>query len=549
VTAARLEAAAEKRARRAQKRARDFLRAAANENRTADLISRTPRPILSAEQLDETNLGVRHDVGTWAGRRIRYEALLEQTERLAAALERSGIPAKSTTPAVEIDLAWGTIDSTPAWRPIKFLPVVAQRDTAPMRNALLYFTLHHVLGKYARMATITTGGRVPVGGDLRGRLKKSSRDISRWAHECDTEWGVSVLFRGAEFPRKVECQGEERRATYHVHQHVIYTPRPGMTKARWRQFLRWSERRLGDYGWTFTDNRRIKDPVEACKYPFKPGDLDHAPDDEIKWLYHETFRAHLRQPLREFREFLNGLERHTRIVGTPEGEKIVPAPLKVGFVDRGDGAGSRLEIIAKRTRGAAPEREEVDEDRAPPENVIAHTTAPTATTAPLATPKLRVLNYTSDPQTPEGKARLNDIKAACRFTQQQWAERDLPSLGRIALELQEAAAVEAGRAARLRADTILTPENQAKERAALEAEAREADAAARYINRTVQSLTRKPAPFGVHTSSLSVQSAPRRPQEGPGRPPGGPAMAPDGTLYDPTTGEILTTQEADNDHA
>ena len=549
MTAARLEAAAEKRARRAQKRARDFLRAA-NENRTADLIGRPTRPIIQAEELETINLGVRHDAGAWAGRRERYKTLLGQTERLAAALERCGIPARGATPAVEIDLAWGSIDDAPVWRPIRFLPVVAQRDTAPVRNALLYFVLHHTLGRYARMATVTTGGRVPVGGDLRGRLDTSSRNISRWAHEAEERFGVVVLFRGAEFPRGFDVGGVAG-PSYHVHQHVIYGMRRRLEEHEWTAFLRWSESRLGGFGWTFTDNGRLADPMEACKYPFKPGDLNDAPDAEIAWLYHETFRAHLRQPMREFRDFLRGLEGHTRTLTLPDGEMIVREPLKVGFVDRQDGAGSRLEIVAKRTRSAAPERDEdepdEDAERSQPENIIAHTTAPTATTAPVATPKLRVLNFTLEPKTADGRARLEDVLGMITYTQREWTTRGLPPAGQVALAMQADAEHQAQRAAGLRADLLFQQDQQ--RRAALEIEAGEADAAARYLRAAAKTLQERAGAIGVHTSSLSVQAAPRKPQERPGRPPGGPAMAPDGTLYDPTTGEILTTQEANNDHA
>jgi len=524
---------------------------AANDNprlRRSVLVS-PGRDYLFPDQIQERNTGRRNDIDKWLERQDRAAELLRQTSHIADALERAGIRSREVGDQVaDFDHVLGTWHQVERFRPIRFLPIIMQRDSAAMLSALRYWMHNHTLGRYVRMATITGGQRVPAFGPLRDRQQAISRAVSKWAHECEA-WGVSVVFRSNEHTRE---QAENGPATYHSHAHVLFTPRLRMEDERWTAFLRWSSayfrKRLPGALYGFHDCGRIEEPDEACKYTFKPGELAGVSDSELAWLYGETYRTNQKQPLREFKDFRQQLEGNRRDTGAtdiarqidPETGEIIEetrvavsvrAPLKVVSVWPADGVTGeltpRLEIVHKRRK---PKREDRDETRDengnkhPPrqrENYILFTGNPTATACPYATVRSRVMGFTRNPSTQEGWEGLADLESITRQVMGHWERRGCPPPHRIPLELELHAtqlevsarsALQASVAFRERAgvDCPTTAHDAAQN--GLQDALSKAGKARKVADRLRASLGPLPsrdegaAPYRVHTCSLTVQA-------------------------------------------
>jgi hypothetical protein len=78
-----------------------------------------------------------------------------------------------------------------------------------MLNGLRYFQRKTSDGKFLRLAVITTGQRLPIGGPLRITLQRLHRTISRWSSEAAQLFGIDVVYRGSEFT-------VDAAATFHV---------------------------------------------------------------------------------------------------------------------------------------------------------------------------------------------------------------------------------------------------------------------------------------------------------------------------------------------
>jgi hypothetical protein len=159
------------------------------------------------------------------------------------------------------------------------------------------------------------------------------------------------------------------------------------------------------------DNGVLVNADEAVKYPFKPADLDSAPDDELVWLWWETYRIKFCQPMGAFAEWLRQLNH---------------AGQKVAMVNRPKGA--RLEIVARSKRTPPMDRQSGGST----ENQILARTAPQFRFGPVAQPITLIANYTEHPKTSEGRLRLEIIR---RWNAQarEWSRDNLsPSLRAMA---------------------------------------------------------------------------------------------------------------------
>lgn len=363
------------------------------------------------------------DPVSWARRQAATKVLEQQTEHIADALARADVNVTLDGDVTFIGAVTGVVEHQRVYRAVRFLPTVAARDRRPIVNGLKLFISGHPNSRYFRYAVMTCAEPVPVGGDLRGSIQELSRRISKWAHKVQ-KYGIKVLFRGIEFTRKTAA---ERKMTdryapgtilYHVHANVIYWPTRNIDK-RWSEFLTYTHDFMGA---EWRDNGKVEKVEEIVKYCSKPADTLAASDDELVWLYRETQRLKICQPLGDFKAWLKQLDKL--------GEKVVRV-----HVGRGDG---RLARVKKRRKkddddkekdhAVKPEKASGDKDekdaaksasewKAPPSNVVLGMTLPQWRHAPWAEPLIMVQHY--DPAKPFGE-RGGDIEAWKRAARQMW---------------------------------------------------------------------------------------------------------------------------------
>ncbi len=410
----------------------------------------------SQHELFRSNTGWKQSSEQYRESASKRATLLSQTERMASALESQGITARQdAADLIAIGEVTNQVDRIDGYRSICFLPSIAQRDRRPILNGLMYFQKHHKMGKFLRLAVVTAGDRIPLGGDLRGTMQKLHRDISRWAHEADKIWNVAVIYRGSEFTF------DDATQSFHPHANVLYAPRRALKGDKWSEFLSWTRKRLGAH---WRDNGKLEKPQEAIKYPFKPIDLDTLDAPALAWLFNETYRLKIAQPMREFKHW-----REELVYQVTEQDRVHPftgevitkrikekrdRPLKVGVVKFNDGA--RLQLIEKapRKKGQAPGQQPAQGEVL--ENIIVCRLSPQFRFSPYAEPVTMVMNYTPDPVTIDGKERLQEIQARKCEARRFWDANGAPD-PRTALAVGKAqrAAAE-GEARKVRAFNVHT---------------------------------------------------------------------------------------------
>ncbi len=370
----------------------------------------------------------------WAKRQAATKVLEQQTARIADALLRAGVNVTLDGDVTMIGAVTGVVEHQRVYRAVRFLPTVAGRDRRPIVNGLKLWMAGHQSNRYFRYAVMTCAAPVPVGGNLREAIQNLSRRISKWSHEVWKRYGIKVLFRGIEFTRKT---AEERGMTdryapgtilYHVHANILYWPTRNIAE-RWPEFLRHTHSFIGA---EWKDNGKVGKIEEIVKYCSKPADTLAASDDELVWLYENTRRLKICQPLGDFKAWMQKLE--------AAGEKVVRV-----HVGRGDG---RLRRVLKRGRkapepkdewlekrqaeqatdeaatspesdgkGDVPARKKKETRETSPSNVVLGLTLPQWRHTPWSEPLIMVQRY--DPSKPFGEGAA-DIEAWKARARQDW---------------------------------------------------------------------------------------------------------------------------------
>ncbi|RWX18314.1 hypothetical protein EHI42_08760 [Rhizobium hidalgonense] len=352
---------------------------------------------------------------SWAKRQAASKTLEQQTERIADALLRAGIDVVLDGDVTLIGAVTGVVEHQRVYRAVRFLPTVAGRDRRPMVNGLKLFMAGHKNSKHFRYAVMTCATPVPVDGDLRGAIRELSRRISKWVNRIK-RFGVKVLFRGVEFTRKTaEERGMSDRhdadaILYHVHANVIYWPTKAMKSGEWESFLKDTRTFMGA---EWKDNGKVERVEEIVKYCSKPTDTLAASDNELVWLYRETTRLKICQPLGDFKLWLKELEKL--------GEKVVR-------VHVGGGEGRLMRVRKRKKPGkdstpvesGKPENDtESDtpadaERKAPPSNIVLGLTLPQWRHTPWAEPLIMVQRYDPAKSSGEGGGDIEAWKARAR---------------------------------------------------------------------------------------------------------------------------------------
>src|SRR5260370_19847157 len=115
-------------------------REAARALSSAPAANRSAAATFTYEEQLARNTGWQTPTQSWEAAQRRGNVLRAQTEAMADDLETHGVAARRTGKNITVlgDVTGGTKTST-EYRAIRFLPLIAQRDRAPMLNALRYF--------------------------------------------------------------------------------------------------------------------------------------------------------------------------------------------------------------------------------------------------------------------------------------------------------------------------------------------------------------------------------------------------------------------------
>ena len=299
-------------------------------------------------------------------------------------------PQKGDTPFL-LSLATGSLKEVEVWRELRMLPAIAQRERRPMLNALRYYleavSRRDAKGQtYCRYLVITSGGRLPYGGDLRRRIEGLQRLISRWAVISRDIHGVHVIYRGTEMT--LEATGA------HVHANVVVEPENFMGERAWADYQAAMRRHFGTW---VRDNGRVKDPKEIVKYVCKPTQLkryifDHSDENErfdrIEWIYRALYKTRLVAPLGAMRELWQQIEE----------DKLKPCSVK-----------NQIRLVPKFEPGPRSK-----EKKPLGENVILSQMLSNRIHTPWAEPSVLIFGYTEQPTTKAGERnleRLNELRA------------------------------------------------------------------------------------------------------------------------------------------
>jgi hypothetical protein len=236
--------------------------------------------------------------------------LEDATLRIAMSLESVGRPALGTGPQ-----AWIVDPISGQSRPIinvrkrAILPTVAAEKRAPV-IAALEFLMRRRDHKHDLFCTFTSGVRVPLrvateGAEVRAALAELHRRLSKLnGARFMKKAGARMVFRASEIGSLFD---ESRRAnknaegdwTVHPHAHTLIHFRRFLPK---KEMAKWAKDVWAFWGTHWHIDGAIEKIREACKYPFKPSEIDSLTPQEIGALDAALFRLHRVQPLGELRE-------------------------------------------------------------------------------------------------------------------------------------------------------------------------------------------------------------------------------------------------------
>lgn len=354
--------------------------------------------VLSFDQVSALNTGHESPLSAWLERQGRSENLALQSRLIADRLEAEGIRARDKRPdLVIVGHVTGCVDEAETYRPIYILPVVAQRERHGMLQAFELFRKEHPQGSYFRFAVVTFGPRIPLRGSLRSSIQKLQRRISRWSSDASARYGLRVVLRATEFTI-------DAAKTFHVHCNIIFFPRKRLSEGVWDECLKWSR---GFFGAHWHDSGLLKEPREVVKYVTKPADVLRLSGPELAWLYAETRRCKLVQPMGEFRQFRSDLERRGQRVVTVRGSKGVHL--------------TRMKRLKR--SGAKPTLGDL-----PMENLPVARLLPNARFANRSEPCTIFQNFTTKPTTYGGRLRLRAFERACAEADGLWHEKETGQL-------------------------------------------------------------------------------------------------------------------------
>ncbi len=418
------------------------------------------------------NIGWKIDAALWAAGSKASRVLAAQSETIADALERNGIQSRLKSDITCIGAVTGIVESVPLYRAIRFIPSVAARDRRPVLNGLRFLMLYHPRARYFRYAVFTSPEPTVCGGELREAIQQLSRRISKWADKA-RDHGVEVLFRGIEFTRATaaerdeaahergqtsdlaECFGADT-VLYHVHANVITWPQRAMKDEDWSAFLTMTWKAVKAH---WKDNGSVKKADEIVKYCLKPADLESAADDELVWLYRQTERLKLVQPLGPFADFMSNLkksgEKIVRIKSAESGKlvKVRKSRRLGGHKDKNEcnDAFTAAEQ-AFQTDDELGDINDKGKEKPKPKNMLLGISLPQWRHTPWAEPVFLIQNYDPDAPNSAARERLCDLDIERHAIRLDWDRNGAPA-PEEALRMAEEALSAEGEAPRYKVHT------------------------------------------------------------------------------------------------
>jgi phage host-nuclease inhibitor protein Gam len=417
-------------------------------------------------------------------------------------------PTVTETP-IMVGLVTGSVKEIEAFRDLRMLPVIAQRERRPVLNAARYW-LENMARRdkedrvYARYLVVTNGQRVGYDEDLSEAISSFHRKISKWAKLSRDRFGMHIQLRASELTF-TEDGG-------HLHSNLIVEPERRLGPQIWDEYLADMRAHFAAH---CHDAGRIEDVSEIVKYVSKPTEvieqiIEHEDSEErTEWLYRGLMRARLVQPLGDLRHVWRGIE----------SGKL--KPVVVGKIVR---------LVPKFRPNKAAEKRPIGE------NVIVSEMLAGRAFTPWAEPAVMLFGYTKEPTTRAGQRNLLKIEQMAETALASWTKNKAPAPA-IALAIANAW---------LAADT---DEDAAKIRALTSAGGSAADALASFIPPCAAGKGGA-VPSIVHTTRVTVHSDFEQNYASgfnTGPPPG--CFVENGWLCDSQTGEIFGEWDEDRSEA
>ena len=294
----------------------------------------------SVENLIDEDTGIQVNDVDWLTSVHRQEEIKTQTQDACDVLSRFNVKTSVENNIYFKGLVTGVVSQPIKYRNINFLMAVAQQNRKEQQNALGLF-LDKYENRHARYLTVASGERIPVGGDLAGRMEGFSRKISRFAWECDHDWDVDVFCRVFEMPYS--------DGSLHLHANIVYQPRGRMSPKKWEAFLKFIR---DTFGHGSKDNGIIRDLNEIIKYMMKGDDVEQLIKDDpaaLLWLYESTFNKRIFSAFGEFRELRRSLKEDGKKVIRRKEKYVVVRKKSLKAADDNTYAADDLEPTGDRT--------------------------------------------------------------------------------------------------------------------------------------------------------------------------------------------------------
>ncbi|WP_181700888.1 hypothetical protein [Chthonobacter albigriseus] len=269
----------------------------------------TGEQVFSSDDILFQNTGEEDSPAEWSRKQARRKRILDASHTWAELLEKAGLEVRTESKLTEYGILTGHHRRVEAYRAVNMLPVIAQRERAPLGLAAQYFCDKLLpRGSAVAQLVVTAGPPTPVSG-LREASGDLHRLLSRLAPEMKKRFGVCVLLRSTHCPSsKDRPAGTTVEHLVHLHAHVLLQVCQADAEDEvWCLGVQeWCRRFLKA---AVAGPRLEADPAAAVRYVLKPdwmGPPPSCPKTALA-LFEATGRLKFAQPMGDLAKFLREL--------------------------------------------------------------------------------------------------------------------------------------------------------------------------------------------------------------------------------------------------